>query len=463
MAVSESWAEAQRAVIGALLFDPDHAAGEIFQTATAAHFGDPAVRHVFEAARGLWLQDQPIDPVTLQHAAGDEYKDLLAKCMSEMPTAANLGPWLKILRDDAQLSALQKDAMKMISSDVTPEIALQVYEHMGELLRGTDDVEDLSVTELIGEFIDRMRDKTPPNYLDWGIDKLNDQLYVEPGDFVILAGDSSSGKTALALQMAYHMAATGKRVGFFSIETTRQRLTDRLMAQKQVAGIELQTTKRKKLQEEDFRRAGEAGMRSDRIQLRVIRRTDSIQKIRARTLQHRFDVIFIDYVQLLSASGKERWEIVTEISIQLHKMAQQLGVTVVGLSQITPATKPGAKKQAAPTKDDLRESRQLKQDADAILILSPSGDEKDPPNTRILDIAKNKDGRIGKMKLSFDPPHMTFSPLITIDSLRSEGKAAKEQRLASAAEKRKKTAAEVPETKPGELRELPAGEEDLPF
>ena len=116
-----------------------------------------------------------------------------------------------------------------------------------------------------------------------------------------------------------------------------------------------------------------------------------LQAIRARTLMRKFDVIFIDYVQLIDAPGQERWDIVTGISMSLHRMAQQLGVTVVGLSQITPAQKGG---KQAPTKDDLRESRQLKQDADFILLLYPDTDEEAPPNTRILEIAKNKDGRL---------------------------------------------------------------------
>ena len=452
-----AWTEAQRAVIGSLMIDPELCAGEIFQSAKPELFGDASLRHIFEAARGLWEADKPIDPVTVAAACGaDEYTKIIAECMRSTPTAVNHKAWVEICRSSARLSSLQAEAMKIISQDATEGAALEAYERMGELLRGTEDVEDLSLTELISDYLDRMADKTPPDYLKWGLPKLDKQLAVSPGKFVILAADSSVGKTALALQFAYQIASTGKRVGFFSIETDKESLTDRLMAELQVAGIPLPTTKKKALSAEDYRRAGEAGIRSDSLQMRIIRRADTLPKIRARTIMRKFDVIFIDYVQLIDAPGQERWDVVTGISMSLHRMAQQLGVTVVGLSQITPAAK-GSKQ--APTKDDLRESRQLKQDADVIMILSPSTDEADPENTRILDVAKNKDGMTGKMKLRFEPQHMTFTELITMDGMRSDGSAIKNKRLSDG---RRKLREDRSSTEPTKLEELD-DEEAIPF
>ena len=455
--VLKAWAEAQQAVIGSLLIDPDYVAGEVFQRARPAFFDDQALRHLFEAARTLWDAGTPIDPVTVVHAAGGEYAELVRSCMLSTPTASNVGAWLDICRDSAQLNAMQSEALAIINAE-KPADAQQAYERMGALLQDVEDGEDLSITELIGDYLDRMQDKRPVKYLDWGITQLNDRLWVSPGQFIILAADSSVGKTAIALQFAYHMAKTGHRVGFFSLETPKESLEDRLMAEHQVAGIPLPLTKQKRLNEEDYRRAGEAGIRSNEVCLRILRKYDSLERIRAKTLQRRFDVIFIDYVQLIDAPGTERWDVVTRISMGLHRMAQQLGITVVGLSQITPAAK-GVK---TPTKDDLRESRQLKQDADAILILSPSTDEADPPNTRVLEIAKNKDGQLGRTKLSFDAEHMTFfyaTP--TVGAMRSEGQAIKNRKPTRAPVSGTDT---VPKTKPGQRVDLGDGDGgDLPF
>lgn len=442
-----AWKRAQESVIGALLIDPDYSAGLIFQSAKASHFGETELRHVFEAARELWNENRQLDAVTILDRAGSEYEHLLRDCMINTPTARNLPAWLEICQDSARLTAMQAEALAIVNADRADDAAA-AWERMGTMLQDEDQGEDLSLGELIGDYCDRMQDKRPVRYLNWGIESLDRDLYVSGGQFGVIAADSSVGKTALALQFAYHMAADGHRVGFFSLETPKENLEDRLLAQYQVAGIPLPSTKRKKLTEEDLRAAGEAGMRSDQIYLRILRNYETLERIRAKTIQRRFDVIFIDYVQLIDAPGRERWDIVTNISMGLHRMAQQLGITVIGLSQITPAVKG----QKAPTKDDLRESRQLKQDADFILLLYPDTEEGVPPTARVLEIAKNKDGRCARLRMDFEPEHMTFKyHAKTMPEIWSEGRAIK------AAQRAKKP-------KAGEFVELPPGKgDDLPF
>ena len=448
-----SWKEAQRAVLGSLLIDPDYCAGEIFQTARPEHFGDAPMRHVFEAARGLWTENRPIDPVTVLAAAGNDYEALIREAMQMTPTAVNVKAWLEICRSSARLSAMQAEALAIINASNETE-ASAAYERMGAQMQETGRVESMTLSEMISHYLDRMRDRTPVNYLRWGIDKLDEVLYVSSGQFGVIAADSSVGKTALALQFALTMARTGKRVGFVSLETPWESLEDRLMAEHQLAGVPLPMTKRKSLTEEEFRRIGEAGVKADGVQLRVIRGCTRLEEIRAAVLRYRLDVVYVDYVQLIEADGQERWTVVTNISMGLHRMAQQLDTVVVGLSQITPAVKG----QKQPTKDDLRESRQLKQDADFILLLYPDTDEEAPPNTRVLEIAKNKDGRLARLRLNFEPEHMSFSYQIpNVDSLRNQGKLIKNKKPTKAAD-------EVPQTKPGELVELEDQDGgDIPF
>ena len=454
-----TWQEAQEAVLGALILEPERLAGKIFHRAKAGYFRDSALRHLFEAAQKLWEENRPIDPVTLAAEAGaKDYTETVKACMIRTPTTANTDAYLDLLVSSARLSTLQSKALE-IAGAKTEQEALDAYDALGELLRQTEQVEDLSLTELIHDYLDRMESSEKPDYLSWGIDKLDQTLNTAPGTFAVLAADSSVGKTALALQFAYHMAEAGKRVGFFSIETGKESLTDRLMAERQVAGIRLPVTKTKQLTDFDFQRAVEAGEKSRDVPLRIIRRCESVRQIRARTIMHRFDVIFIDYVQLIDEQGGSRPEIVTNISMKLHRMAQQLGVTVVALSQITPVAK-GTKQ--APTKDDLRESRQLKHDADLILILSPSTDKDDPPDTRILDVAKNKDGRCPSLKLQFEPEYMTFSHLMPVSAYQAEGQQAKNEQRKRAAAKRKEETAEASGSDTS--TELPEDEdEDIPF
>ena len=458
MAVLTTWAQAQYSVIGSLLRDPDECAGEIFQTATPAMFGDKTLRHVFEAAREIWSSGVPVDPVTLGAKAGKEYSQTIVDCVNLTPTAVNAGAYLKILREQAQLNAMQVEALSISTAD-TVEDATESYEKIGKLLAATEDVEDYSLTEMIGMYLDRMNDPTPPDYLHFGMDRLDSALAVTPGMFLIIGADSSTGKTALALQFAVHIARNGKRVGFFSLETPQEPLQNRIMAEHQLAGIPVPSSQQKKLSDEDFARAAQVGILSENIPLRVIRKANTLEKIRARTLQRRFDVIFIDYVQLIDAQGKERFDVVTKISMGLHRMAQELGVVIVGLSQVTP---PEKGKKVKITVDDLRESRQLKQDADIVLLMTRSTDKDDPPEARILEVAKNKDGRRPKLRLNFDPQHMTFTPLITMDDIRSDGRTVRQQQEVQ--RKAKEKADKIPpDAKNGEMVELDEDLEDIPF
>lgn len=458
MAVLNAWEQAQYSVIGSLLRAPDEWAGEIFQSATPAMFGNKALRHVFEAAREIWSAGTPVDPVTLGAKAGKEYSQTIVDCVNMTPTAVNCGAYLNILQEQARLSAMQVEALS-ISTAETVEDATESYEKIGKLLAATEDIEDFSLTEMIGMYLDRMNDPTPPDYLHFGMDRLDSALAVTPGMFLIIGADSSTGKTALALQFAVHIAKSGKRVGFFSLETPQEPLQNRILSQHQVAGIPVPSSQQKKLTDEDYTRAAQAGILSQDIPLRVIRKANTLERIRARTLQRRFEVIFVDYVQLIDVQGKERFDVVTRISMGLHRMAQELGIVIVGLSQVTP---PEKGKKVKITVDDLRESRQLKQDADIVLLMTRATGKDDPPEARILEVAKNKDGRRPKLRLNFDPTHMTFTPLITMDDIRSDGRLVRQQQemQRKAQEKTDPVPADV---KPGEMAELSEELEDIPF
>lgn len=404
MAMRSALEIAQRSVIGSLLIDPESCAGIIFRRADRDHFRTaPSLQHVFDAALALWQDRKPIDPVTILAAIGSEYQALLAECMAETVTAANVDAYLDSMIEGVKLAAYKAAAMEILNAPTLPS-ATAIWERMGQDVLTASKVRCVSWTEALGRYLDRMNDTTPPDFLHFGIEALDKALTVTQGKFVVLAADSSSGKTALALQFAYHMASHGKNVGFFSLETDVDTLADRLMSEFQVAGINLPRTKLKALTSADYKRAVQAGERSNTIRLSLIDSCATLDEIRTWTIQKGFDVIFVDYLQLIDAPGDKRWDIVTNISMQLHRMAQRLHVTVVALSQVTPPDKSSTK---LITMDDLRESRQIKHDADVVMTLNLHPEVK---YDRILLIDKNKDGERGpRMRLHFDPEHMTFS------------------------------------------------------
>ena len=393
---------AQTTLIGSALISPQ-IVGEMVQEVRAEDFDVPELRTLYSALRTLFLSGRPVDPVVLLAETGEAYKDTVRAAMNLTPTAANWRAYAKVLRESAALRRMQEIGAQLAEA-VDLADARRILASAEPLMLDRPGIKTQQIGELLADFLRRMEDKTPPNYLEWGIRQMDEKLTAEPGDFIVLGADSSVGKTALAVQLAWNMAARGRRVGFFSLETSARKLADRIVSQR--AKVELARIKHKHMSVQDYRGVADVGRASNRICFDVTEAAGfGVADLRAVTLANRYDVIFIDYVQLLSAEGRERWEIVTKISMELHTMAQQLGVAVVALSQVTPPDKRSGGK--APSKDDLRESRQLKQDADIILLMSLE-DRENNLSARWLAIAKNKDGPLGKIRLDFDPDHILF-------------------------------------------------------
>lgn len=444
--------DAQASIIGSLLIDPEQVAGRVFRAVSPDDFSDAALRNLFRAAKDLYLADRPIDPVTVLDRAGQGYTELVKSAMAATPTVANIDAYLAILRDSSRLRRLQGLAEKMLDA-VSWDEGRQLLARAGDLLTDRPGRRAATYTELVSDYLDRQSDKTPPRYLDWGIEQLNRQLTVSPGRFVILGADSSVGKTALALQLALHMARTLK-VGFFSYETSREDAADRLLAN--AADVNLPRTKYKALTAADYTRVTAEGERSAGVQFTIVETAGyTVDELRSEVMAKRYDVVFIDYVQLVPSRASDRWQVVTEVSMALHTMAQQLGVTVIALSQVTPPevnSETGSRR--ALRKGNLRESRQLINDADVILMMDLEN-PNEPQGLRTLAIDKNKDGPLGKLCLKFDPEHMrfTYSPPPKSETYKAIDKAVAEAKR----EHRKKMENQV------ELTELPDSSEPLPF
>lgn len=454
--------DAQTAVLGSLMIDPAKTAGEVFYSVEPEDFADPSLRNLYISARRIWRESKPLDPVTLLSVAGEQYGKLLAEVIQLTPTASNCGEYVQILKDSAQLSRLRH-----LGADLqdAPDI-----DTARKLLQGAEAIiapkprrKRKSYGDMISDFLDRMQDKNPPDYLDFGIPALNSRLHVSPGRFVILGADSSTGKTALAFQLAVDLALGGKRVGFASYETSEADSMDRIMANR--ADIDLQTIKKRALSVQDYRRVSDEAIDHGDICIEIIESAGyAVDDLRAEVLARRLDVLFVDYVQLVSAHNKDRWQAVTEISIALHMMAQQLGVVVFGLSQVTPpdTKKEGERRPLA--RSDLRESRQLLNDADVILMMDlfcPSN----PRSSRVLTIAKNKDGPLGVIYLDFDPKHMRFTPAAVPSDGSAAATAARElnaKKDANRAKKKEKEARKQGIEGQTGFKELP-DTEPLPF
>jgi len=455
--------DAQVAVVGSLLISPE-CAGLVFGQLQETDFGDPTMRTLFGALRALWLAQTPIDPVALIHRVGEAYTQTLAEVMAAVPTAANVEEYTKIVRAEAQLGRMRQLSLQILDARSADEAAEMLRQAEG-LLAERQSAAIRSYGEMAQDFLDRMNDKRPADYLDFGFPQLNEKVAISQGRFVVLAAESSVGKTALALQLALGIARGGKKVGFFSLETSAADAMDRIVAQ--TTDVPLPAIKHRRIGEDYAKACWDALEKSYELPFELIEAAgSSVEDVRAVTLARRYQVIFIDYVQLLSAPGDNPAQQVRTISMELHRMSQQLGVTVIGLSQVTPPPKDAKGRRPELSKENLRESHQLIHDAEAILIMDLS-DLNDYQSNRILKVDKNKDGPCCRMLLRFDAKHMRFSYQPPVED--SETQASRERieamdrnreaRNAKAARERR-----AREDQESAFRELEGGKgDDLPF
>lgn len=395
--------DAQVGVLGSLLLDAPHVAGMVMhRTKDEDYTGE--LQTIFRACRQLFQENKPIDPVTVRGVLGPAYDKKLHELMEYTPTAANCELYIDMTIEQAKLMRLQGLSLQLAAA-VTMEAAQQLIAQANRILGGRPGVRIVTMEQGFLDFYERQR--KPANRVPWGLDKLDETLKAEYGDFIVLGGYPSAGKTAFSLQLAWDQAKD-KRIGYFSLETKPEKIIDRTVSA--VCGVDFGRIKDHTMQESDWaecehRASVFVGRKLDVIQAGGL----SVVDIQALALAGQYDIIYIDYLQLITPEDRRRSDVeqVSQISKDLHIMAQTTGITVCALSQLSRPPKSG-EQEKAPGLHSLRQSGQIEQDADCVMLLY----KEEPNNTRsrrCLKIAKNKEGEAGGIVyLVFDGAHQRF-------------------------------------------------------
>ena len=382
-------------LLGALLIKPNLAPYAL-PDLEIEHF-PPDLQPVFAALSGLWNAKGKLDAVAAC-ARYPEQKTAILDCAQECEaeciriTRGNVENWTQIIREQAALTRFQSLALQAGSALTTFADLPDLYSQMGEALTLDREEQDFKpIGELVDNYIRRLDEKT--EYVPTGIAVLDRNLHLSPGNLFIIGGRPSAGKTALSLQIACEQARRGFRVCYFSLETDPDTLTARIIANR--LAVPLADVKAKTVPQSDLDDLAELH------KLPLYIRSASGKGagwIKAQAQRMKAQVIFIDYLQLLTASkAKDRYQQITSISIALHELAQTTGILVVALAQLNRNAA-----HASPSTADLKESGQLEQDADAILLLSADKEEYQ------AILAKNKEGRVGEVPLTFDKARQRF-------------------------------------------------------
>jgi len=452
--------DAEQAILGAILFD-----NEVFYRAAAflkgEHFYDPVHALIYDACSELVSSGRLASPVALDahlarvagysEAGGKKYLEQLA---ANVPSTAGAVDYARIVFDFSVCRGLMSIGSEMVerakgsSLDDHPgrqleeaEQALYKLAETGKYGGGFQSFRS-AITEAIELANAAVKRDGGLAGVTTGFRDLNHQLGgLHPSDLIILAGRPSMGKTSLATNIAVRAARAHKAekqpdgslktvegavVGFFSLEMASEQLATRIISE--FSGVSSEKIRRGDVDRHEFDEIYHASRMLEELPL-FIDDTGGLSiaqlAARARRLkrQHGLDLLVIDYLQLLSGSGKRhdgRVQEITEISMGLKALAKELNIPILALAQLSRQVE--SREDKRPQLADLRESGSIEQDADVVMFVfreryylsraePREGTEehmewlercKEVGNTAEVIVGKQRHGPIGKVTLTFN-------------------------------------------------------------
>jgi len=432
--------EAEQSVLGSVLLDPDSLVPAM-EFITERDFYQRSHQLIFTAMMELNDDNEAIDVITIANAleAKGQLEDVggapyLADLASVVPTAANVSYYAKIVEDRAVLRRLISTAN---------DIARAGYENnedVGKLLNDSEqkilEVSEkknrsgfVNISDILHQAIENIDELYQNNEEITGLstgykalDTMTSGLHED--ELIILAARPGVGKTAFALNVAQNIGTkTDETVAIFSLEMGAEQLVNRMLCAE--GTINASNLRNGQLTEEEFQNLYVAMGSLSKANIYIddtpgIRTAEIRAKCR-RLKQERgnLGMIVIDYLQLIEGSGKEsRQQEVSEISRQLKRLAKELSVPVVALSQLSRGVEQRQDKR--PILSDLRESGSIEQDADIVAFLyredyyrSDEEDEEETADDNIVEVIleKNRSGARGTAQLLFIKEYNKFSSL----------------------------------------------------
>jgi len=404
------------------------------QAVSSNDFFNPAYRSIYEAILSLWLQDatRRIDPLLVVDALGrsgkgDSYSKATLEILKEPVALDVLGNCLEYANIIYRHSENRKiDSSAAVIKSMANDQTMTPKEKKGKLLSTLINLgerqsqEAVSLADSADDLINEIQ--TNKFGITTGftkVDLMTKGLF--PGEMVIVAGRPSMGKTSFMIDMALAAWKEGKKILILSLETSLSSLKERVISN--LARVHLDT----------IRFGMESADEKEEIQFHIdslkkndlwvysecgLTPTDVYVISRLVASQHGLDVIYLDYLQLLEANtpNRSRQQEVTEICRHIKKVAMDLNVPIVVLSQLSRANE--NRDCTRPILSDLRESGSIEQDAHKVILLHREDYyrlRKDPKaeidGKADCIVAKNKQGAIGDVIMSWIPEYFTFEEI----------------------------------------------------
>jgi len=446
--------DAEMAVLGAMLISKE-SIDVVSEILKSDYFYLDSHKRIFDSILKLVESHNSVDLITvsdelkkqgkLEEIGGQAY---LSELIEKVSTPAHTQNYARIVKEKFILRELINSCSKMIEkayedSEDLDFILDKAQKDLFDISQKNTDHGFYSPEILSKEFLERMdilsRQKSSIIGVPTGFRELDDATGgFQKSEFIILAARPSQGKTAMALNMAYHIGIEKQiPVAFFSLEMDRVSLMNRMIGAS--LGINVFDVRRGRFPREkwaditskieEFSRANIWIDDSPSLNIMEIRARTRKLMLELKSKNKDFDkmIVFIDYLQLVKGVGKHenRQQEVSEISRLLKDMARSMGIPVVALAQLNRRSEEKGRDGNKPQLSDLRESGSLEQDADVVALIHRDyyyTKNKEDENKATLIIAKNRNGPVKPIDLFFFPEWTKFAdpPLPGTENLHEE-------------------------------------------
>lgn len=402
--------ESEKGIIGSVLLDSD-CLNEIYRDLPIEAFTSEFHRDCYQEMLAMYDTGTPIDIISLASRLEDERRDKqtvlhnLSECAQMTTSSVAVSSFAKELIAEHKARKLKRliESVSLIPNDIEFTIG-QLLTDL-EAMTENRDTGTKHIRDIVKEHKDNYFREVEKKLIKTGFYKLDDVLGgLEGGDVTIIAARPSVGKSALVTQIIGSVASKFARVGYFNLEMNENQVYERFVAR--MSKLSLTRVRRAKTfldgEEEAFAKANEQLAKYDVV---VSTGSKSVRDIKSACRHMKFDLIVIDYLQLIKAdkSFASRASEVGEVSKSIKSLARELNVPIILLSQLSRAVEQRDNKE--PQLSDLRESGDIEQDASNVIFLWNLSDDK---RYKGMSVAKNRQGELAKIGLEFDGEHMEF-------------------------------------------------------
>lgn len=427
--------EAEQSVIGSMIMDREAivVASEIIQ---GEDFYNKQYGAVYEAMVELNDEGRPVDLVTLQDRLKEKdvppevsSMEFIRDLITAVPTSANIKHYANIVAEKSTLRRLiriNEDIANTcyVGRESLEDILADTEKRIFDLVQRRNTGEFVPIRQIVMNAMDTIErashNKGNVTGVATGFLDLDYRTAgMQPSDLILVAARPSMGKTAFVLNVAQYVAFKQARtVAIFSLEMSKEQLVNRLFSME--SKVDSQHLRTGNLSDAEWEKLIESAGIIGKSNL-IIDDTPGISiselrsKCRKYKLEHNLEMIIIDYLQLMSGSGRSgdsRQQEISDISRSLKALARELRVPVIALSQLSRAVE--QRPDHRPMLSDLRESGAIEQDADVVMfIYRDDYYNKDTEKKGIAEIiiAKQRNGPIGTVELVWLPDFTKFANL----------------------------------------------------